>query len=87
MDRDPLHSHRIQKVLDLIAYGNSVVIGRFNQLSDDEKQPIMERALELRLGPTGYSDDEALLAAMHEMTPVTEAELAAFEPGNTSIRP
>jgi hypothetical protein len=64
-------------VLELIARINAVVIDRFSQMSDEERQPIMERAIQLRVGPTGYSDEEALRAAMHEMIPVPDDDISA----------
>jgi hypothetical protein len=53
----------------------------FNNMTDDEQEPIVQEAIRLRYGPTGYDDNEAIMAAitgMVSLPPESEPEKPSF---------
>lgn len=67
----------VQALLDDMEQKRDLKIARVVAMSDEERAPIVERAVILRYGPTGYNGDEALIAAIDEMVEISDEELAA----------
>lgn len=56
-----------------------IQVEKFAAMSPEEQEPIRQRALELRFGPTGYDDTGALSAAISELVKVTDEEIGVSE--------
>jgi len=70
LDRPP-----IETVADYIEREREAKVMKYLSFSFLDRLPIKERARALRYGPTAYSEEQALLAAIEELVEVSDEEI------------